>query len=178
MNLFRTFLAVAAAGVFSLSAADLSNIASVKRWAPYECTVTQSGKALVINMPVDHKAGQKEYPVGWPRLYLYKLTAAEKDWSKAKAVSFKFQLEFKGTSAKQPIWFQVRTQGPKDAKPTVHSLQIPDVKNKTAATVTLSLDKVKNLDNVVILGFNISEDRYKHGENVKFTVSEFKLINK
>ena len=178
MNLFRTFFAVAAAGVLSLSAADLSKVTDVKRWSPYECTAVQAGKGVTVNMPVDHKAGQKEYPIGWPRLYLYKMTQAEKDWSKAKALTFQFKLEFTGTSARKPIYFQIRTRGPKDTKDTVHSMEIPGAKNNAAVTVTLPLDKVKNLNNVVTLGINIAEKDYNHGENVKVTISDLKLINK
>ena len=178
MNLFRTFFAVAAAGVLSLSAADLSKITDVKRWSPFECTAAQAGKGLTVNMPVDHKGGQKDYLVGWPRAYLYKMTQAEKDWSKAKALTFQFKLEFTGTTARQRIYFQVRTQGPQDLKDTAHPLMIPAVKNNTSVTVTLPLDKVKNLNNVVTLGINIAEKDYKHGENVKVTISDLKLINK
>ena len=178
MNLFRVFFAVAAAGVLSLSAADLSKITDVKRWSPFECTIVQAGKGITVNMPVDHKAGQKDYPIGWPRVYLYKMTQAEKDWSKAKALTFQFKLEFTGTTARQRIYFQVRTQGPQDPKDTAHPLMIPAVKNNTSVTVTLPLDKVKNLNNVVTLGINIAEKDYKHGENVKVTISDLKLINK
>lgn len=178
MKFTHSLLTLAAAGAVSLSGADISKIADAKRWKPDESTVTQSGKAMVINMPVDHKAGQKDYPIGWPRLYLYKLNAAEKDWSKAKAVSFNIKLEFTGKSTKQPVFFQVRTQGAGEKKVLTHMLPLPALVNNKTTTVTLSLDKVKNLNNVVILGFNINESQYKHGENVKFTVSDFKLINK
>ena len=86
MKVFRTLVALAAAGSVSLSAADLANVTTAKRWNPAECTVVQAGKAMTVNMPIDHKAGEKKYPIGWPRLYLEKITPAEKDWSKAKAV--------------------------------------------------------------------------------------------
>ena len=178
MKMFRTLIALAAAGSITLSAADLANVATAKRWAPYECTVVQAGKAMTVNMPIDHKGGEKKYPVGWPRLYLEKLTPAEKDWSKAKALSFKIKLEFTGKTAKQPISFQVRTKGPKDTKNTTAVIDIPGLVNNKEITAVLDLSKVKNLDNVVCLGINISEVHYKHGENVKFTMSDFKLINK
>lgn len=178
MKMFRTLIALAAAGSITLSAADLANVATAKRWAPYECTVVQAGKAMTVNMPVDHKGGEKKYPVGWPRLYLEKLTPAEKDWSKAKALSFKIKLEFTGKTAKQPISFQVRTKGPKDTKNTTAVIDIPGLINNKEITVLLDLSKVKNLDNVVCLGINICEANYKHGENVKFTVSDFKLVSK
>ena len=50
--------------------------------------------------------------------------------------------------------------------------------NNKEVTATIPLDKVANLNNVVTLGINISESQYKDGENVKFTVSDFKLIDK
>jgi hypothetical protein len=178
MKLIRTFAAAAAAGAVTLSAADLSGIAAAKRWEPAECTVAQNGNAMTVNMPVDHKGGEAKYPVGWPRLYLRKLTSAEKDWSKAKALSFKIKLEFTGKSEKQPIAFQVKTQSSKEAKVKTTFLLIPGLINNKEVTATLDLSNIKDLNNVVCLGINISEEHYKHGENVKFTVSDFKLINK
>ncbi|MBQ9754761.1 MAG: hypothetical protein IJV93_08435 [Lentisphaeria bacterium] len=178
MKVFRTLVALAAAGSVSLSAADLTNVATAKRWNPAECTVVQAGKAMTVNMPIDHKAGEKKYPIGWPRLYLEKITPAEKDWSKAKAVSFKIKLEFTGKTAKYPVSFQVKTKGPKETKNATKFFTIPGLVNNKTVTAVLPLKDVKNLDNVVCLGFNISESQYKHGENLKFTVSDFKLINK
>ena len=178
MKLFKTFFAVAAAGAVTLSAADLSRIATAKRWTPEECTVTQNGNAITVNMPVDHKAGEAKYPIGWPRLYLLKLDPAEKDWSKAKALSFKIKLEFTGKSVKQPITFQIKTQTPKDVKWKTTAISIPGLVNNKEVTAVLDISKIKDLDSVVCLGINIAEENYKHGENVKFTVSDFKLINK
>ena len=178
MKMFRTLIVLAAAGSITLSAADLANIATAKRWAPYECTVVQNGKGMTINMPVDHKGGQKEYPIGWPRLYLTKITPAEKDWSKAKALTFKFKLEFTGKSTRYPITLQIRTKGPKDVKEKNHPVAIPGVVNNKEITVTLPLDKIANRDNVTTLGINICERDYKHGENLKFTFSDFKLVEK
>ena len=42
----------------------------------------------------------------------------------------------------------------------------------------VDLAKIKHSDNVVALGFSISESHYKHGENLKFTVSDFTLTDK
>ena len=178
MKFFKAFFAVAAAGFITLGAADLSKIADAKRWAPYECTVVQSGNSITVNMPVDHKAGEVKYPIGWPRTYLKKLTAAEKDWSKAKALAFKIKLEFTGKTANPQIHFQIRTQGPKDAKDVSNSRLITGLVNNKEVTAVIPFDKMNNLDNVVCLGINICEDKYKHGENVKITVGDFKLISK
>ena len=178
MKFVLSLLTFAVSGVLTLSAADISNFSTAKRWSAAECTVTQNGNGMTVNMPIDHKAGEKNYPIGWPRLYLYKLTPAEKDWSKAKAISFKFHLEFTGTSTATPINFQIRTKGPQDKKAAGFFFELKEAVNKKTVTITLPLDKVKNLNNVVYHGFFISESKYKHGENLKFTVSDFKLINK
>lgn len=178
MDLLRSFLTFAAVGTISLSAADLAQISTAKRWEAYECTAVQSGKGMTVNMPIDHKGGEKAYPIGWPRLYLRKMVPAEKDWSKAKALTFKFKLEFKGKTAKYPITFQIRTQASPKAKPLGHMMTIPGLINNKEVTVTLPLNKVKDLKNVLMLGINISESQYKHGENLKFTIRDFKLISK
>ena len=179
MKMFRTFFTVAAAGAVTLSAADLSKVLEPKRWSPAECTVTAAeGGGMTVNMPVDHKAGQKDYPIGWPRLYLQKLRPEEKDWSKAKAVSFKFKLEFTGTTQKFPVTFHVRTLAPGAKKAAGPSFLIPGIVNNKEVSVEIPLTKLKNPENVDYFGFSISESQYKHGENFKFTVRDMKLIEK
>lgn len=178
MKLFNTFLAAAAIGTLSLSAADLSKVIDAKRWQIAECTAKTVGNTMVVNMPVDHKSGQKNYPIGWPRLYLRKFIPAEKDWSKAKAISFDLKLEFTGKSKKYPLTFHYfwYTKGVK--KEQSSNLPIPNLKNNTVNKVVLPLTKLKDPAGASGFGFNISESQYKHGENFKFTVSNFKLISK
>lgn len=179
MNFQRLLSAVAAACAVTLSGADLSKITEAKRWHPAECTITPSGSGLTINMPIDHHKGQyPKYPIGWPRLYLYKLNPEEKDWSKAKHITFKTKLEFTGTTSNQSITFRVYTKGSDDKKNNTYIFNIPGLENNKEVPVSFSLDKIKHSENVVMLGFSISESRYKHGENVKFTIRDFKLTDK
>lgn len=178
MKFFRTLFVLAAAGTLSLSAADFSKIVDTKRWDIAECTAKTVGNTLVINMPVDHKGGQKDYPIGWPRLYMRKLQPQELNWSKAKAISFDLKLEFTGKTAKYPLTFHVFWKGPKDAKAQSVGIPVPALKNNAVNKVVIPLSKVGDLANVSGIGFNISESQYKHGENYKFTVSNFKLVNK
>ena len=179
MNFLRLISAAAAAGAVTLSGADLSKFTEAKRWTAAECTAAQTGNALAVNMPIDHLKGQfPKYPIGWPRLYLYKMTPAEKDWSKAKSISFKLKTEFTGKTEKLSLTFRVYTKGPNDKKDGTYIFDIPGMVNNKEITVSFPLDKIKHTDNVTAIGFNASESRYKHGENLKFTVSDFKLENK
>ena len=179
MNFLRLISAAAAAGAVTLSGADLSKVTEAKRWTAAECTVTQTGTALTVNMPIDHQKGQfPKYPIGWPRLYLYKITPAEKDWSKAQSISFKLKTEFTGKTEKLSLSFRVYTKGPNDKKEGTYIFEIPGIVNNKEITAEFDLGKVKNTDNVTAIGFNTSESRYKHGENLKFTVSDFTLNDK
>ena len=179
MKMFRTLFAAAAAGAVTLSAADLSKVLDPKRWSPYECTVTAAeGGGLTVNMPVDHKGGQKDYPIGWPRTYFQRLRPEEKDWSKAKSVFFKFKLEFTGTTQKFPVTFHVRTLAPGAKKAEGIAVLVPGVVNNKEVAVEIPLEKLKNPENVAFFGFSISESLYKHGEILKFTVRDMKLIEK
>ena len=178
MNLFRTLTAVAMTGLISLSAADLSKVTEAKRWTPAECKAETVGNALVVNMPVDHKTGEPKYPVGWPRIYLLKLLPGETNWSNAKAISFDLKLEFTGKTAQYPVSFHVFWKAPNTKKDPSAVMEMTSLKNNTVNKVVIPLTKVKNLSAVSGIGFNISEVKYKHGENMKFTVSNFKLVNK
>ena len=172
-----TLILIAAAAV-TLSAADFTKIIDAKRWTIAECTVKTENNALVVNMPIDHKAGEVKYPVGWPRAYLYKLQPQEKGWTKATAISFDLKLEFTGKTAKYPIAFHVFWTSPGAKRDPSVTIPVTGLKNNTVNKVVLPLTKVKDLAVVSGIGFNISEAQYKHGENFKFTVSNFKLIEK
>lgn len=180
MNLFRTFFAIAAAGAVSLGAADLSKALDAKRWSVFEATAATENGALTVNMPIDYKQGQNpKYLVGWPRLYLLKLQNQEKDWSKAKAVSFDIKLEFTGATKTCFINFHVFCKNPAGGKELTWATPlVPELKNNAVNKIVLPLDKVKNLAGVTGFGFSISESRYKHGENLKFTISDLKLLEK
>lgn len=180
MNLFRTFFAIAAAGAVSLGAADLSKALDAKRWTIVEATAATENGALAVNMPIDHKSGKyPKYLVGWPRLYLLKLQNQEKDWSKAKAVSFDIKLEFTGATKNYVINFHVFCKEPGNPKEISWAAPlVPALKNNAVNKIVLPLDKVKNLAGVTGFGFSISESRYKHGENLKFTISDLKLLEK
>ena len=178
MKMFRTLFAAAAAGAVTVSAADFSKIFEIKRWDPYECTVTAVEGGMTVNMPIDHKGGEKNYPIGWPRTYFQRLRPEEKDWSKAKAVSFKFKLEFTGTTQKFPVTFHVRTLAPGAKKVEGIAVLVPGIVNNKEVAVEIPLEKLKNPENVAFFGFSISESQYKHGENLKFTVRDMKLIGK
>ena len=178
MKMFRTLFAAAAAGAVTVSAADFSKIFEIKRWDPYECTVTAVEGGMTVNMPIDHKGGEKNYPIGWPRIYLRKLQTQEKDWSKARAVSFKFKLEFTGTTQKFPVTFHIRTLAPGAKKAEGPGVPVPGIVNNKEVQVVIPMPKLKNPENISFFGFSISESQYKHGENLKFTIRDLKLVEK
>lgn len=177
MKFVKTFLMLAAAGAVTLTAADFSKILNTGRWSKFECTAVTADNALTVTMPIDHKGGQKEYPIGWPRLYLYKLLPVETGWANAKAVSFDLKLEFTGKTAAYPMSFHFFwNDANKKSKST--AVAIPELKNNTVNKVVIPLGKVENPAAITGIGFSISERSYKHGETLKFTVSNFKLVEK
>ena len=178
MKLTTVFSLIAVLCAVTLSAADLSKVVDAKRWEIAECTAKTVGSTLVVNMPVDHKGGQKGYFVGWPRLYLRKFLPAETNWSKAKAISFDLKLEFTGKSTSYPLSFHFFWRDKAGKKNLSKAVLCPALKNNSVNKVTIPFPKEFDAATVFGLGFNISESRYKHGENFKFTVSNFKLVNK
>ena len=98
--------------------------------------------------------------------------------SKAKAISFDLKLEFTGKTAKYPLTFHVFWQKPGDKKAQSVGIPVQALKNNAVNKVVVPLNKVGDLAAASGFGFNISEIQYKHGENFKFTVSNFKLVEK
>jgi len=154
----------------------LDELASPKRWAPAECEVTVSPHrawehpVACMHIPVDFHAGEKAYPIGWPRMYL-NLTEEERGWNEYDC--FEFQLYTESSREKlptRPVTFHLYdTQGQKKL------IELQQATLKEWRTVSVNLSDLGLAGPVARLGFNINESDYNDKDWVAFHVGGFRL---
>ena len=134
---------------------------SPKRWGPAECTVTASKDRLAdgrptvhMHIPVDYFAGEKKYPIGWPRMGLTPMAPWEKDWTNFDTIEFSIYTE------------STRTKLPKT--PLSLGLYCPD----RSRSLSRPLNELK-LNEWVHFSLPISRMKYVESvREVKFSISE------
>lgn len=154
----------------------LGGLADPKRWAPEECetsvaphTVWQQ-PALRLRIPVDFSAGEKQYPIGWPRMYL-NLKADEQDWKGYDRFEFQLFTETARTSLpKRPLNFHLY-----DAQGQRKMITLDLAAIGAWKTFSLNLSDLGLPGRVTRLGFNINESDYNDKDVVDFHLGGFRL---
>jgi len=157
----------------------LHDLANPKRWGPSECTVQASkdlkaeGRPTIhVHMPVDHHGGEKKYPIGWPRMYLTLRKPGETQWGEWERFEFFFYARM--SRDKPPA--QVATfhfQCPDKHHATYHRFR--KIELEKWLLIATPVGKIKDLDKLARLGFNIAESNYKDGDKLDFYLGGFRL---
>ena len=154
--------------------------ASPKRWGPSECTVTASKERLAdgrptvhMYIPVDHFAGEKKYPIGWPRMGLTPIAGWEKDWTNFDTIEFSIYTESTRTKLpKSPLSFGLYCP---DRSRSL-SRPLNELKLNQWVKFSYSITKLKIVDTVKRVAFNISESSYKHEDQLHFYIGGFRFV--
>jgi hypothetical protein len=154
----------------------LDGLADPKRWDPAECELAVSphtawGRpALRMRIPVDFHAGEKQYPIGWPRMYL-NLKPEEQGWRAYDRLEFQLFAESSRTSLpKRPLNFHLY-----DAQGQKKLISLDRAAIGTWRTFTLNLSDLGVTGEVARLGFNINEADYADKDVVAFHFGGFRL---
>lgn len=155
----------------------LDHLADPKRWAPAECEVVVSSlqvwehPALIMRIPVDFNAGEKQYPIGWPRMYL-NLQPPEQLWSEYDRLEFQIRTEFNRPQLpKRPLIFHLYDQQGQSHLVTLDMAAINEWR-----TVSINLYDLGLSDKIARLGFNINESDYQDKDLVVFDLGGFRLV--
>jgi len=156
----------------------LDGLADPNRWGPAECTLAPSRQlkasgrpTLHMHIPVDHKGGEKNYPIGWPRAYL-KLRPAERSWGQFER--FEFIIHAAMTRPKPPRQaLSLQIQCPDRQRNNIRNLS--EIRLGRWVRVSIPIREIKHIADVARLGLNISESNYRHGEKLDFRVGAFRL---
>ncbi len=154
----------------------LDGAADPKRWGPSECETAVSARAawehpaLRMRIPVDFAAGEKKYPIGWPRMYL-SLLPEEQAWQAYDRFEFQLFTEASRTNLpKRPLMFHVYGQQEEKKLFSLESATIG-----TTITFTVNISDLGITGKVARLGFNINESDYADKDLIDFHLGGFRL---
>jgi len=154
----------------------LDGLAAPKRWSPAECETALSAykvwdhPSVRMHIPVDFAAGEKQYPIGWPRMYL-NLQPDEQGWQDYDRFEFQLFTETSRTNLpKRPLIFHLYDAQGKTKLVTFDFAAIGAWKIFSINTSDLGLAGA-----VSRLGFNINEADYCDKDVVDFHVGGFRL---
>ncbi len=169
-------VALAACAEVAIEYRYLDGVASPERWSTAECQTTVSAHkvwehpAIRMHIPVDFNAGEKLYPIGWPRMYM-NLQPDEVDWQGYDR--FEYQLLTETTRTNLPtrplIFHLYDAQGQKKLFP----LDLTTI--GVWKTVSINISDLGFTGAVTRLGFNINEADYYDKDLINFHLGGFRL---
>ncbi len=157
----------------------LDGWAQAGRWTTAECQVTQSKDLLAdgrptirMHIPVDFYAGEKKYPVGWPRAWITLHSSWERDWTRFERFEFKVYTKFsRAKLPRTPVTLILYCPN----KTRMWTRTLTELKINQWTAFSLPVSRLKYADNVHALKFSISESNYRHGDRIDFYIGGFRL---
>jgi hypothetical protein len=153
---------------------DMQDIAGWYNGSPVETTLARSERAkegrysLAFANVVDHFQGEKDHPVGWPRVGRDLAKTKRTDWSDYDFFECWIYTE---TSRAQlpatPVSIGFSHTGPKRAT----SVTLKEVKKDEWVKIVVPIARLLDAQDVRRVQFNISEANYKHGDRVTFFIN-------
>ncbi|MGD8239689.1 MAG: hypothetical protein PVH68_14110 [Armatimonadota bacterium] len=151
----------------------------VSAWAVAEATVTadpahvKHGKtALRLAIPVDHHAGQPDYPIGWPRTNRPFGEPWQQDWSDFEFFSFWiYCATSRDALPREPLGLILYTPD----KPRAYNRSLTELKKDEWVHIVIPLNQIPRHDNVTRIQFYIAESRYRDGDTLDFYVDDIAL---
>ncbi len=158
----------------------LDHWASPDKWRASECALTVSKERLAdgrptlhMHVPVDFHAGQKNYPVGWPRIDLPTREPWEKDWTNFDRLEFSVYTEMsRAKPLKTPISLLLYCP----AKTRTWRRDLHELKLGQWVKYSLPISRMQYVENVGTVKFSTSESSYKHGDQLHFHIGGFRFV--
>ena len=154
----------------------LDGLASPERWSSAECDTSVSiykaweHPAIRMHIPIDFGAGEKQYPIGWPRMYL-NLRPDEQNWQDYDRFEFRFFTDTSRTNLpKRPLIFHLYDGQGQKKLITIDCAAIGEWKTFSARISDFGLPS-----SVTRLGFNINESDYCDKDMINFHFGGFRL---
>jgi len=159
---------------------DMEDVSDWSNSSPEETPLSRSQQhvkegqfALLFANRVDHTKGEKNYPVGWPRVSKSLVKAKLTDWS---AYDF-FQCWIYAQTSREalpgsPLSIQFSHTGQKRST----SVVLREVKKDQWTKVVVPVPKLDEPRDVQRIQFSFGESSYAHGDRVDFFISGLALV--
>jgi hypothetical protein len=165
-------------GQFERLILDAGEPSDIAAWVTAECTVTSDKthvkwgpQALLLHIPIDWTAGEKNYPIGWPRIDR-RVAQPLQDWSGYDYLEFSI---YAGGSRKdlprQPLGIILLGDGA-----TLYSRELSELQIGQWVDVRIPLNALTKTKPVAGIKFYVTESRYKHGDTVDFWIDRVSLL--
>ncbi|MBI5684933.1 MAG: hypothetical protein HZC54_07620 [Verrucomicrobia bacterium] len=154
--------------------------ASAKGWSPAESTVELSTArvkvgpaALHWHVTVDYYAGEKNYPIGWPRFGRAIPEGPQRDWS---AWDFLHAWIYTDTTRaalpKEPVGLGIQAPD----KATALHRPLAELKKGEWVEIMVPVSSLPNPADVRNIQFHIGEANYKHADQLDLFVDDLALL--
>jgi len=151
----------------------------VSPWAAAEATVTadparvkHGTAAMHLSIPVDHHAGEPNYPIGWPRTYRDFQEPWQQDWSEFEFFSFWiYTATSRDALPPEPLGLILYTPD----KPRQYSRTLMELQKDEWVHIVIPLNEIPRHENVTRMQLYIAESRYRDGDTLDFHVDDIAL---
>lgn len=155
---------------------DMQDVGDWQNGSPDETRISASGthgrRALLFANTVDHTKGEKNYPVGWPRVRKDLRRAKRTDWTAYDFFECSVYVETsrQGLPA-ETVGIGFYHSGAKRSTPW----PLKDLPKDRWVQVVVPINKLQQPDDVQAVQFHIAESNYKHGDRVDFYIADVAL---
>ncbi|MGQ9730449.1 MAG: hypothetical protein ACUVX8_04175 [Candidatus Zipacnadales bacterium] len=157
---------------------SIENGSGAANWGVAEATVSVSREfaergetSLLFHIDVDHLAGEPNYPIGWPRIFL-KPPEELRDWSQYDFLELVIHSETSRQALPSiPLGFMAHTPD----KTQAYNRQLTELKKGETTTIVIPLSSIPRHQEVPHIQFYISESNYQHGDVVDFYIDDIAL---
>ena len=125
--------------------------------------------------PIDHSGGEKSYPVGWPRMYLYNFSrfkpAIPSNWQEWDYFEFDVKMTLAGDPENKscPVTLMLFSSAPQ------HNVALTKMHDGKIHRIKIPVDRLTDPAKITRIGFSIYEGNYKHGAKLSVQAGNFHL---
>jgi hypothetical protein len=145
-------------------------------WEAVESTLSPAAvegtPALLFSVPVDWRAGEPNYPIGWPRIQM-SVPAEMSDWRKWE----RMRLRVYALTSRDPLPYRPLGVTVSSADRNVSwERDAEGLRTGEWRECTFDLRDVPERGRVRSIGVFVSEDAYSDGEKLSFYISDLELL--
>jgi len=153
---------------------------AAKEWAGVESTtgvsterVKDAAQSLRWHVTVDHHAGEKLYPVGWPRFGRTFPAGPQRDWSGWDYLHGWLHTESSRAALPREVaGLSVRFAGGEAG----YERPLSELKKGEWTELLIPVSRLEHAEAVERLQFHLSESHYDHGDTLDLHVSDLALL--